>query len=65
MIKMVKVLQDYPQTVAITATGMREAKRWAKNKGYNEKTVESSGLGKAKRKAFFGTSSKVYVVAKR
>ena len=61
---MVRVLNDYPQSVSITASSITEARAWAKKKGYNETTVESSRLGEKKRKSFFGTSSKVYIIAK-
>lgn len=62
---MVRILDNYPQTVSITASNIREARSWAQKKGYNTKTVESSRLGEKKRKVFFGTSSKVYIIAKK
>jgi len=61
---MVKVLNDYPQTVSISAANMTKARAWAKKMGYLPSTVESVGLSVKKRKAFFGTSSNVYVILK-
>ena len=61
---MIRVLNDYPQTVSIATSSIRAARAWAKEKGYNNKTVESSRLGEKKRKTFFDTSSKVYIIAK-
>ena len=62
---MVKVLQNYPQTVTISATNKTTAKAWARKKGYVVDSIESVGLSAAKRKRFFGTTSLIYWILKR
>ena len=62
---MVKIIDDYPGTVSIAAASIANARAWAKKKGYIVNSVESSRLTEKKRKDFFGTTSKVYIIAKR
>jgi len=62
---MAKIIQNYPQSVAISASNITEARNFAKSKGYNVSSVESSALPKDKRKAFFGTVSNVYMMLKK
>lgn len=62
---MIKVLNNYPQSVSVSATSIREARAWAKKKGYDETSVEFIRLGKRNRMRLFGTARLIYVMSKR